>query len=81
MFGMLLDKLRDPPHNLSACTRGRLWPRPIFESSESGFNRYVYIDLVAFRKQRPRLSGIWVESLEGLPRGGVGPPTIDIDSF
>ena len=53
---MLLNELCDPAHDLTACARRHLRPRPPLESSRSGFDRLIHIDLVAFRNKDVRLA-------------------------
>ena len=78
VLGMLLNKLCDPAHDLTARARRHLRPRPPLKSSRSGLDRLIHIDPVALRNKRPRLSSIRIAGLEGLARGGIDPPAIDI---
>ena len=74
----MLNELCNPAHDLTACARCHLRPQPPLKSSRSGVDRLIHIDLVALRNKCPRLSSIRIEGLEGLARGRIDPPAIDI---
>ena len=51
---------------------------PLSKAREAASHRPIHIDLVAFGDQRPRLSGVGIEGLEGLAGGGIDPLAVDI---